>query len=192
MSFLLTLCKLTCRNTSLYKLSCERQLLLSDKVAPALLKVFHWACLLVRLPERLVHKSCSTFTICIGFYNYSAEYELIICSEANWMRIFGTTLVVLTFLCLYVISPLVFIHEFYSTFLELFDMKTKYDESDNLIIRATRTFTDKVSEMFGTFPLSIFSIWIVVSLICFLNSSFVQGQLVSDTFKKYWPYSWSG
>lgn len=105
----------------------------------------------MRLPARLLHKSCSTFTICVDFKNYSAEYELIIRSEANRMQIFGTTLVVLTFLCLCVISALLFFHELYLTFLELFDMKAKYDESDNLIIRATRTFTDKLSEMFGRF-----------------------------------------
>ena len=34
-------------------------------------------------------------------------------------------------------------------FSEMFDMKMKYDESENLLIRATRTFTDKMSEMFG-------------------------------------------
>ncbi|KAK2143090.1 hypothetical protein LSH36_878g00009 [Paralvinella palmiformis] len=32
---------------------------------------------------------------------------------------------------------------------KMFDMKMKYDESENLLIRATRTFTDKMSEMFG-------------------------------------------
>ena len=30
-------------------------------------------------------------------------------------------------------------------------MKMKFDESENLFIRATRTFTDKMSEMFGKF-----------------------------------------
>lgn len=34
-------------------------------------------------------------------------------------------------------------------FEKLFDMKSKYDESGNVIIRATRTVTDKVSELFG-------------------------------------------
>ena len=34
-------------------------------------------------------------------------------------------------------------------FTEMFDMKMKYDESDHVVIRATRTFTDKVSELFG-------------------------------------------
>ena len=33
---------------------------------------------------------------------------------------------------------------------ELFDMKTRYEESDNVIVRATRTVTDKMSELFGT------------------------------------------
>jgi len=34
---------------------------------------------------------------------------------------------------------------------ELFDMKTRYEESDNIVVRATRTVTDKMSELFGTF-----------------------------------------
>jgi len=33
---------------------------------------------------------------------------------------------------------------------ELFDMKTRYEESDNIVVRATRTVTDKMSELFGT------------------------------------------
>ncbi len=33
----------------------------------------------------------------------------------------------------------------YFSFIELFDLKSKYDESDNLVIRVARTFTDKVS-----------------------------------------------
>lgn len=32
---------------------------------------------------------------------------------------------------------------------KLFDLKVKYDESDNVMIRATRTFTDKMGQMFG-------------------------------------------
>ena len=32
---------------------------------------------------------------------------------------------------------------------ELFDMKTRYEESDNMLVRATRTVTDKMSELFG-------------------------------------------
>ncbi|ESO01933.1 hypothetical protein HELRODRAFT_66185 [Helobdella robusta] len=32
---------------------------------------------------------------------------------------------------------------------KLFDMKTRYDESGNVLIRATRTVTDKLSELFG-------------------------------------------
>lgn len=38
---------------------------------------------------------------------------------------------------------------FFFFFTEMFDMKMKYDESDHVVIRATRTFTDKVSELFG-------------------------------------------
>ena len=29
-------------------------------------------------------------------------------------------------------------------------MKTRYEESDNLFVRATRTVTDKMTELFGT------------------------------------------
>ena len=32
---------------------------------------------------------------------------------------------------------------------KVFDLKMKYDESDHLIVRATRTFTDKIGSMFG-------------------------------------------
>ncbi|CAH1796458.1 unnamed protein product [Owenia fusiformis] len=32
---------------------------------------------------------------------------------------------------------------------KMFDLKSKYDESDHIAIRATRTFTDKMSELFG-------------------------------------------
>ncbi|PVD20170.1 hypothetical protein C0Q70_20665, partial [Pomacea canaliculata] len=32
---------------------------------------------------------------------------------------------------------------------KLFDLKVKYDESDNIMIRTTRAFTDKLSQMFG-------------------------------------------
>ena len=28
-------------------------------------------------------------------------------------------------------------------------MKTRYEESDNIVVRATRTVTDKMSELFG-------------------------------------------
>lgn len=34
-------------------------------------------------------------------------------------------------------------------FSELFDMKMKYDESDHVLVRLTRTFTDKVGDLFG-------------------------------------------
>jgi mitochondrial import inner membrane translocase subunit TIM44 len=32
---------------------------------------------------------------------------------------------------------------------ELFDLKTKYDESDNTLVRATRVITDKFTSLFG-------------------------------------------
>jgi len=34
---------------------------------------------------------------------------------------------------------------------ELFDIKTKFEESDNLFVRATRTVTEKVADLFGEF-----------------------------------------
>lgn len=37
----------------------------------------------------------------------------------------------------------------WTIFAEMFDMKAKYDESDNMLVRATRTFTDKVGDVFG-------------------------------------------
>lgn len=55
----------------------------------------------------------------------------------------------LTMQHLNVMSSLVYSCELYLTFSELFDIKAKYDESDNLFIRGTRTFTDKLSELFG-------------------------------------------
>ena len=35
------------------------------------------------------------------------------------------------------------------SFSEMFDLKTKYDESDHVAIRATRAFTDKMQDLFG-------------------------------------------
>ena len=35
--------------------------------------------------------------------------------------------------------------------LELFDLKSKYDESDNMVVRVARTVTDKVSGAFCTY-----------------------------------------
>ena len=32
---------------------------------------------------------------------------------------------------------------------EMFDLKVKYDESDHIMVRATRAFTDKMGQMFG-------------------------------------------
>jgi len=48
--------------------------------------------------------------------------------------------------------------------LELFDMKTRYEESDNIVVRATRTVTDKMSELFGEFcDVSLSRRWLVAS-----------------------------
>ena len=33
----------------------------------------------------------------------------------------------------------------------MFDLKVKYDESDHVVIRATRAFTDKMTDLFGEF-----------------------------------------
>ena len=43
---------------------------------------------------------------------------------------------------------------------EMFDMKTKYDESENIMIRATRTFTDKVTDIFGKSNFSLVLLYI--------------------------------
>lgn len=44
-----------------------------------------------------------------------------------------------------------------SLFAELFDLKMKYDESDNVVIRATRAFTDKMGYLFGKlFPNTVY------------------------------------
>lgn len=40
---------------------------------------------------------------------------------------------------------------FYLFVSEIFDLKMKYDESDNVLIRGTRFFTDKISSVFGKF-----------------------------------------
>jgi len=34
-------------------------------------------------------------------------------------------------------------------FVEMFDLKTKYDESDNIAIRMTRSVTEKIGQLFG-------------------------------------------
>ena len=34
---------------------------------------------------------------------------------------------------------------------EMFDLKTKYDESDNVAVRMTRSITDKIGNLFGRF-----------------------------------------
>ena len=36
-------------------------------------------------------------------------------------------------------------------FSEVFDLKMRYDESDNVVVRASRLLTDKVSSLFGKF-----------------------------------------
>ena len=41
--------------------------------------------------------------------------------------------------------------QFYVSSLEMFDLKTKYDESDNLAVRMTRSITDKVGQLFGEY-----------------------------------------
>jgi hypothetical protein len=51
-------------------------------------------------------------------------------------------------------------HFYVRTSVELFDMKTKFDESDHVLIRATRTVTDKLSELFGTSLCRIVSLFI--------------------------------
>ena len=63
-------------------------------------------------------------------WHYEApEYSLISCSH------FSATVVYSFCAC--------------DVFLEMFDLKDKYDESDNLAIRATRAVTDRIGDVFG-------------------------------------------
>ena len=45
-------------------------------------------------------------------------------------------------------------------FAEMFDMKVKYDESDNVLVRMTRTVTDKVTGIFGQFYINLYMGWV--------------------------------
>ena len=50
----------------------------------------------------------------------------------------------------------------------MFDMKTQYDESDNVMVRATRTFTDKFSELFGMYKFTVLgNDWFDIGKSCF-------------------------
>jgi len=56
----------------------------------------------------------------------------------------------------------------YCCCVELFDMKTRYEESDNIVVRATRTVTDKMSELFGTMFNFVIHHYIALHIIVFL------------------------
>lgn len=42
-----------------------------------------------------------------------------------------------------------YLYDFFPVHTEMFDLKVKYDESDHVVVRATRAFTDKIGHMFG-------------------------------------------
>lgn len=46
---------------------------------------------------------------------------------------------------------------------EMFDLKMKFDESDNVLVRGTRFFTDKISSVFGKFCVCIMYQHLVLS-----------------------------
>ncbi|ETE57409.1 Mitochondrial import inner membrane translocase subunit TIM44 [Ophiophagus hannah] len=49
-------------------------------------------------------------------------------------------------------GPYSFFQGYLSVFLGFFEMKMKYDESDNALIRASRVMTDKVTDFIGLDP----------------------------------------
>ena len=42
----------------------------------------------------------------------------------------------------------------------MFDMKNKYDESDHVVLRATKSVTEKVSDIFGSYHLPLLSVFL--------------------------------
>ncbi len=64
----------------------------------------------------------------------------------------------------------------------LFTLKMKYDESDNLMIRASRVVTDKFADIFSKFWFSLFSPICIFPLLSdtFFNS-LDCGLAVADT-----------
>ena len=55
----------------------------------------------------------------------------------------------------------------------LFDLKMKYDESDNLFIRATRTVTDKVGDIFRKY----FNLMLTIE-ICMVNIIYAKTCII--------------
>jgi len=72
---------------------------------------------------------------------------------------------------------------FFLYFAEVFDLKMKYDESDNLIVRATRTFTDKIGSMFGKY----IAIYSLPSPSVFLVSNLCEEHIIFDIFQLHHP-----
>lgn len=68
---------------------------------------------------------------------------------------------------------------------KVFDLKMKYDESDNILIRATRTFTDKIGSMFGSFSKSDMSE--VLTEICKVEPSFDKESFLKMCEKEIIP-----
>jgi len=62
---------------------------------------------------------------------------------------------------------------------KLFDLKEKYEESDHLFVRATRTFTDKVSELFGGM-FSKTEMSEVLTEICKMDPTFDKEEFIQD------------
>ncbi|KAL4228201.1 Mitochondrial import inner membrane translocase subunit TIM44 [Mactra antiquata] len=60
---------------------------------------------------------------------------------------------------------------------KVFDLKMKYDESDNVIIRGTRFFTDKVSSLFGGM-FSTTEMSEVLTEICRMDPDFTEEQFM--------------
>ena len=63
-------------------------------------------------------------------------------------------------------------------FSEMFDLKMKYDESDNVVVRGSKFFADKVSSVFGKYNLFSFS----VSLLVLKRKSGCDYHIIIHTF----------
>ncbi|XP_064646315.1 mitochondrial import inner membrane translocase subunit TIM44-like [Lineus longissimus] len=69
---------------------------------------------------------------------------------------------------------------------KMFDLKMKYDESDHVLIRATRTFTDKMSELFG----GVFSkteMSEVLTEICKMDPNFDKESFIKECEQEIIP-----
>lgn len=62
---------------------------------------------------------------------------------------------------------------------KMFDLKTKYDESDNIAIRASRTITDKFTQLFGSL-LSRTEMSDVLTEIVKMDPNFTKEEFIAD------------